>query len=118
PEKRPFFASPPYMGFRRSLVRIQSPRHEGRLSADDSRPFLLTALAVTAKVSESSSVFKRTMIDGGCPELSAVGASVGASCLYPEFRRPSVPVALRASPSAWSPCKGSAGRASRAPRTS
>src|SRR5262245_15276348 len=102
------------MGFRRSLVRIQSPRQLGRLSADDSRPFLLSDTTLAAGRSEVAPVTEWTAADGDCPELSAVGASVGASVRAP----PSVPVAWIAPSSAWLIAKASDGRASRAPRTS
>src|SRR5258708_9025884 len=89
------------MGFRRSLVRIQSPRLEGRLSPDDSRPFPLTESSLAATVSRGSFVNNRTGIDGTCTRLSAVGATVGATIRAAPF----VPVARTDSPSAWSAAK-------------
>src|SRR5258708_40348840 len=97
------------MGFRRSLVRIQSPRLEGRLSPDDSRPFPLTESSLAATVSRGSFVNNRTGIDGTCTRLSAVGATVGATIRAAPF----VPVARTDSPSA---CPLQGGAAAGGPR--
>ncbi len=63
-------------------------RLEGRLSADDSRPFPLTALSLASSVFfRISSVYGGTGVDSNFPRLSAVGATIGPSRQSPSPER-------------------------------
>ncbi len=79
------------VGFRRSPVKMLSPRQLGRLSPDDSRPFSMSGLPFTANERIRSRSGVLSADDCTCTESSGVRATFRDLSFVPVDQRHSVP---------------------------